>query len=105
MDNIKADFYKAGVMPFPKWIPVTERLPEWHYSTYYGVKIWDGDTVLVSLKKQESYYRQVGIAMFGPDGWHNEDNGLSPFEILEDVIAWMPLPEPYREEADHAQLD
>ena len=60
----------------PKWIPVSERLPEiQNYS----------DNYLVTLKRGG-----VHIAMFTEcDGKH--------WWTYDDVEAWMPLPEPYKE--------
>lgn len=86
MDNIKADFYKAGVMPFQKWIPVSERLPD----------LWD-ERYLVSLA-----WGSVGVMEYKSTGFHNYGS-FSPVPI-ETVTAWMPLPEPYKEATD-AQLD
>ena len=80
MDNIRADFYKAGVMPFPKWIPVTERLPE------------KGSFALVTD------FGEVEEAYYDSDGHWWQVWG----DRLKNVTAWMPLPEPYREEADNA---
>ena len=84
MDNIKADFYKAGVMPFPKWIPISERMPEesGKYLVCGGDKTWICD------------FMCLGITC----GWCNDVRNPR-------VEAWMPLPEPYREEAENAQLD
>jgi hypothetical protein len=57
----------------PRWIPVTERLPE------------ERGLYLTTTKDKAVYC----------DHW-NEDN----FDRTEIVIAWMPLPEPYRKEAE-----
>lgn len=96
MDNIRADFYKAGVMPFQKWIPVSERLPE------------DGQRVLVTYDLVNSY-PWVNILRYGKPMsedkpcFYEADSewGDVPYD---GIVAWMPLPEPYKE-ADHAQLD
>ena len=61
----------------PQWIPIAERLPKdgtWNIFT-------DGKNISVER------YKADAIDHFFPNGrWFQ----------LEDVIAWMPLPEPYR---------
>ena len=62
------------IEPEQKWIPVSERLPDIHnYSENYFVTLKRGG---------------VNIAMFTEcDGKH--------WWTYDDVIAWMPLPQPY----------
>lgn len=72
----------------PRWIPCEERLPE-DYGLYIAT-MNDGSV-------QECSYvpTDYGDALIG--GWNTcESTGL---EFIDewDVIAWMPLPEPYRE--------
>ena len=64
----------------PEWIPVSERLPNIH--NYY-------QDYLITTKN-----RIVGTAFF------TETNGIHWWSV-EDVIAWMPLPEPYKAESDN----
>lgn len=68
-----------------EWIPVSERLPE------------KGGWYLVTWEDQFKTVRRVAISEFiEPKGltdiWHFEG-----FALCE-IIAWMPLPEPYRPE-------
>ena len=62
--------------PEQKWIPVAERLPK------------DGERVLITHRDGVSF------------GWYNgsywERGAPTNHRPLETVIAWMPLPEPYR---------
>ena len=66
------------------WIPVTERLPE--NNEWYIVTILDehGDT--------PHRYSDYGWYLKQIDGW------IIDSELRTDVIAWMPLPKPYKED-------
>lgn len=87
-DGVKA--YWNGLKELPSepventdtagWIPVTERLPE------------EREVVLITNDKGNVRYGQFR----GTRGkyWHWKGN------TLEEVIAWMPLPEPYREDGE-----
>ena len=61
----------------PHWIPVTERLPD------------VGCEVLVEMDDKVS----ISIGYVDPCGWWFVDFST---EERDDVIAWMPLPEPYK---------
>lgn len=64
------------------WIPVSERLPD----------LWD-ERYLVSLA-----WGGVGVMEYKSTGFHNYGS-FAPVPI-ESVIAWMPLPEPYKGERE-----
>lgn len=67
-----------SAQPEQRWIPVTEQLPKL------------GEKVLVSTKN--TVFVQVFKCIYGtPDRWGWEHNNIKK------VIAWMPLPEPYKE--------
>ena len=76
-----------------EWIPCSEQLPELHRvdmqseEEYYmisdSVIITDGERISVSEYEVDDGDRE---------GWLAHD-----FEEIEDVIAWMPIPEPYRQ--------
>lgn len=69
----------------PRWIPVTEKLPKL------------GEKVLVSTKN--TVFTQVFKCIHGtPDRWGWEHNSIKK------VIAWMPLPEPYKEKKNDAKI-
>lgn len=68
----------------PKWIPCSERLP--------SPLEWD-EKYLVSLA-----WGGIGVMEYKSTGFHNYGS-FNPVPI-ETVTAWMPLPEPYREEGE-----
>ena len=60
----------------PHWIPCSERLPDMH------------DEVLVTARGE------VSIAwLYVDEKWRSND---MPQPMFKDIIAWMPLPEPYK---------
>ena len=61
-----------------KWIPVSERLPDIHYYESYLVTLKNGG---------------IRVALF------TECNGKH-WWTYDDVIAWMPLPKPYKAESE-----
>lgn len=67
----------------PEWIPVSERVPE------------DGEEVLCFLDSEEM------AVLFRRNDWGQYewvDGGFATGSY--DVIAWMPLPEPYKSERE-----
>lgn len=68
-----------------QWIPVSERLPE--------PNARDGLTARFYLAQNE--YEDMLVVRYDGKGWEQ----IYQHEYLEDaVIAWMPLPEPYKAE-------
>ncbi len=65
-----------------KWIPCSERLPEKPRANYY-----DGYIV------QTRHVMQPFSAYWDGIEWTDDDD-----DAVDDVIAWMPLPEPYKGE-------
>ena len=79
-----------------KWIPVSERLPE------------EGHDVLITKEsfKIKGYEQRVIIAKRSVDPRSVKIEWWSPeFDALKDkaVLAWMPLPEPYKEGEQNGQ--
>ena len=68
-----------------EWIPVSERLPD------------DGETYLITNAESFEQYHTYKGWYDGTKGiWHMTGN----FERKMNVIAWMPLPEPYKRESE-----
>lgn len=69
------------------WIPVAERLPEngrqvlaYARSVHYALAKYD------EMREADGSYKKQWVTF---DAW-------KPFYTVKDVIAWMPLPEPYK---------
>ena len=81
--------------PEPHWIPCSEKLPEANgrYRVTRGLvaagALWN--RVYIA-----NYSNLMGIKSVKI--WWQGNVGKSDFERIDDVIAWMPLPEPYRED-------
>jgi hypothetical protein len=71
----------------PRWIPVSERLPQ----EAFGCLV----TVIDTDVHTQEEFENILPYFVGYDGetWNDADGEPISFE----VIAWMPLPEPYRE--------
>ena len=65
----------------PKWIPVIEALPE------------DMDRLLVTIVRPNGEKRVRSGDYF--KGYFMMDNGDTWKETDKEILAWMPLPEPY----------
>lgn len=76
VDACEAISDAPSVQPEPRWIPVTERLPE---PPSFCLVTTDG-----------SHNDVIDIALFMSDGWHKAST----------ILAWMPLPKAYKEDSD-----
>ena len=74
-----------------RWIPCSERLPEKPEQVL--IYAWNVHYVLAKYKEIRTWEGIYKMA------WVVEDAYNAPHEIKHDVIAWMPLLEPYREGA------
>ena len=74
---------KKRFVPEPEWIPVSERLPE-------------RDVDVLTYHRNESFcYYYVSWIDDYSGKWTGFIGSLS-----DEVLAWMPLPEPYQEEKE-----
>lgn len=83
----------------PRWIPVSEKLPkQCEYGEVLVTYIPSGGTLWATVIIAH-YSDLMGIAK---PSFHIGEVGKESFQnITKHVIAWMPLPEPYKEgEAD-----
>ena len=102
MDVIRSVDYCDDILEFierqptveqPAWIPCSERLPE------------DDAYVLISKKPSQISGNKFSVTIgvrYTNSRSHKTEWRDSGFWYLSDekVLAWMPLPSPYREEAD-----
>ena len=96
-----------SAQPEPQWIPVSERLPE------------DGEECLVSIRYPNEFVlidratystdlftvdKEDFFGNRGESGWYYYDREYGYCNVLN-VIAWMPLPEPYAERRTDVKAD
>lgn len=80
-------------LPDDGWIPCRERLPEVNKHVLISRKEWpyptpdDGDRVFKGMRRKDPRNGEEIWWCYGPG-----------YMADEDVLAWMPLPEPYRED-------
>lgn len=79
-----------------QWIPCSERLPNANGIYIVTRKISDGFEC-----------QNITDACYfdGSNTWHDDTRVNHERKYLADVLAWMPLPEPYREDEDETETD
>lgn len=80
------------------WIPVKERLPEWegrYLVTFRNPR--NVGLVGYGTCRRDLFGREIGF------GWY--DLHEAEYFSRDAVIAWMPLPEPYREEREDCETE
>lgn len=88
------------VMPEPKWIPCSEQMPEEHdsiFKRYYGTDKWRNTMFQSSSKKVITTCEFADGTRFTETDMTCDGKWRTDEYPPRTVIAWMPLPEPYRE--------
>lgn len=87
------------------WIPVSERLPEFKKLDVLGSPdIYKTEKVFVQTKRGEMFvawcHKTVYTSKIFNDEylWYTHGTGGRKMRVMSKVIAWMPLPEPYKED-------
>lgn len=95
---------KLKEQPEQKWIPVSERLPEEHesmFARFYGSERWNrsmwlrqSDRVIVTSELADG--TRITETARTRDGEWKPDHAI----LKREIVAWMPLPKPYKGETD-----
>lgn len=87
------------------WTPVCDRLPEFKKIDVLGSPdVYETEKVLVQTKRGEIFvawcHKTVYISKKFNDEylWYTHGTGGRKMKCMSKVIAWMPLPEPYKED-------
>lgn len=83
MKKLTNDIEKAIEQLKSDWIPVSERLPE-KSDVYLATFLEEGKRYV------ERFYYSDFMGWMMPVAWQDEGR-------IENIIAWQPLPEPYKE--------
>ena len=87
LKDYEEDAINTVLEALPHWIPVEQALPDEPFGCL--VIVWDEEPMTGEMFENLLPY------FVGWDGeqWNDGDGQQCPFE----VVAWMPLPEPYKE--------
>lgn len=81
------------------WIPCSERLPEEDGQYYVTNSYLDvGILNFANDLNASNMYDFLDEEYYGRPGWYKCDSEYGDYKI-DDVIAWMPCPEPYKPES------
>ena len=90
IEGICEDIDEQPTIELPKWIPCSDRLPD--------IKDNHVSSVVIVYCDSGAYgFAQLEENIFGQVGWDCERDD-DYHEPLGEVVAWMPLPEPYEQD-------
>ena len=91
-DRLKA---LPSAQPEPRWIPCSERLPE-EYGEFLVTMTEKAKAKDLGFDIDETYIRKM---RYNSNGWQLPRHIPSWINeaVKDEVLAWMPLPEPYKE--------
>ena len=108
LDHIHNDESKAALriavkaLEQTRWIHVSEKLPNkdgTYLVTTKGISTKHIFVETASYAKDLHKLNEYAFESGTGDGWYNFDSEYGYFEV-DSVIAWMPLPEPYKTKAE-----
>ena len=91
LNNLK--IYNRIILEMPcinRWIPVSERLPKLDEDVLVCVTYEDYEPKIYTGYLSKKIYEKEHYKT-----WMTQCRGEVSFPIVHDVVAWMPLPEPY----------
>lgn len=101
--NSRFAIMNAHTVEPQKWIPCSKRMPEEHdsiFSKFYGTEKWrdamfrkTSKIVIITVEHLDGT-RQTAPCHTIDGEWNQSMKGMGK------VLAWMPLPEPYKEEEE-----
>jgi hypothetical protein len=99
---LKKNEYKKIV--HAKWIPCDERMPNengWYQCSCYDPNLWSGDGIVRNLYWNSGFGEFIDNIRFEANDFKDRER----FYWTKYVVAWMPLPKPYRKECDNNETD
>ena len=100
-----ADGRAVELIPAPKWIPCSERLPDLHkehYTAFGNDEYFKMSSPVLVYRTGEDIEEEerIQVAQYEEDSYVRTFWETTDAEILTGVLAWMPLPDPYESEED-----
>lgn len=89
MQEYKAMIKRKSKPVYPRWIPCSVRLPE---DGLFVIVCNDEGISHVAKFERETWEWYLKYCLYDFDVWDIKENG--------EVVAWMPLPTPYKENCD-----
>lgn len=90
----------ADIRTQEQWMPCDERMPNengWYQCSCYDPNFWSGDGIVRNLYWNSGFGEFIDNIRFEANDFKDRDR----FYWTKYVVAWMPLPKPYRKECDN----